>query len=75
MVAPDLWDENNNGNWSILSKLGEVPGKHWASALVPAIIIVVLFYFDHNVSAQLASSGDMRRSGHDSAASAKTSSV
>ena len=59
VVAPDLWDENNNGNWSILTKLNEVPAAHWASALVPAIIIVVLFYFDHNVSAQLASSGDM----------------
>ena len=59
VVAPDLWDNNNNGNWSVLSELGDVPGKHWASAIVPAIIIVVLFYFDHNVSAQLASSGDM----------------
>lgn len=31
-----------------------LPGKWIAGALVPAIIIVILFYFDHNVSSQMA---------------------
>lgn len=34
--------------------MGEVPGPYVAAALVPAVIIAVLFYFDHNVSSQMA---------------------
>lgn len=31
-----------------------IPGSYVAAALLPALIITVLFYFDHNVSSQLA---------------------
>lgn len=34
--------------------MGEVPGTYIAAALVPAILITILFYFDHSVSSQLA---------------------
>ncbi len=37
-----------------LQDLGQLPGKWVAGALVPAVIIVILFYFDHNVSSQMA---------------------
>lgn len=36
------------------SRLGLVPGTYVAAALLPAMLITVLFYFDHNVSSQLA---------------------
>lgn len=35
-----------------------MPGAYIAGALVPALIITVLFYFDHSVSSQLAQTPD-----------------
>ena len=37
-----------------LQDMGRVPGVYIAGALVPALIITILFYFDHSVSSQLA---------------------
>ena len=34
--------------------MGNVSAVYIAAALVPALIITILFYFDHNVSAQMA---------------------
>jgi hypothetical protein len=38
--------------------MADVPGKFIAAALLPALIISILFYFDHSVSAQLAQVSD-----------------
>lgn len=38
--------------------MGQVPGVYIAGALVPALIITILFYFDHSVSSQLAQTPD-----------------
>ena len=38
--------------------MGNVGGAYIAGALVPAAIITVLFYFDHNVSSQMAQQED-----------------
>ena len=37
-----------------LQDMGSVGGRWIAAAIVPAILISILFFFDHNVSAQLA---------------------
>ena len=37
-----------------LQDMGRVPRVYIAGALVPALIITILFYFDHSVSSQLA---------------------
>lgn len=50
--SPSVWDVT--GTWGVAARLGDVPGRHVASALLPGAIIAVLFFFDHNVSAQLA---------------------
>ena len=34
--------------------MGQVPGSYIAGALIPALLIAILFYFDHTVSAQMA---------------------
>lgn len=41
-----------------LQDMGKVPGAYIAGALVPALIITILFYFDHSVSSQLAQTPD-----------------
>ena len=38
----------------MLQEMGQVPGTYIAAALIPALLIAVLFYFDHTVSAQMA---------------------
>ena len=41
--------------WKVLlQSMSDVPQKYIGAAVIPAIIIAVLFYFDHNVSSQLA---------------------
>ena len=44
--------------WKTTGSLFDVPGAQIAAAIVPALIITVLFFFDHNVSAQLAQTED-----------------
>ena len=50
--TPNTWDMPNT--WTIAGSMSDVPSKYIAAALVPALIIAVLFFFDHNVSSQLA---------------------
>lgn len=38
--------------------MGQVPGVYIAGAFVPALVITILFYFDHSVSSQLAQTAD-----------------
>lgn len=45
-------------SWYGLQDMGKVPGAYIAGALVPALIITILFYFDHSVSSQLAQTPD-----------------
>ena len=46
---------DSQDGWSLLPDLKQLSTSDCLSALVPAFIITNLFYFDHNVSAQLAS--------------------
>jgi len=50
LAIPDTFD--GSPNYTVLSRLDELEGWHIAAALVPAGIIGVLFFFDHNVSSQ-----------------------
>ena len=40
--------------WQTINQMDQLSSSHIGIAIVPALIITVLFYFDHNVSAQLA---------------------
>ena len=50
--TPNTWQVTES--WKVTSAMGDVPGKFVGGAVVPAIVITVLFFFDHNVSSQLA---------------------
>ncbi|EKX37691.1 hypothetical protein GUITHDRAFT_41323, partial [Guillardia theta CCMP2712] len=52
LLIPNALD--GSPNYTVLSRMQELEGWHWAAALIPAVIIAVLFFFDHNVSSQLA---------------------
>ncbi|MEW5319506.1 MAG: hypothetical protein WDW38_010651 [Sanguina aurantia] len=50
--TPNTWEPSSN--WSTITRMADVPPAYIAGALVPALIITILFYFDHNVSALMA---------------------
>jgi boron transporter len=50
--TPNTWDTKET--WKAAKRMGDVPGSMVAGALIPAVIISVLFFFDSNVSAQMA---------------------
>ena len=43
-----------------MQDLGRVPGPYIAAALLPALVIALLFFFDHSVSAQMAQQPEFR---------------
>ena len=55
LVIPNTFDYSSN--YTVLSRLDELEGWMIGAAVIPAIIIAVLFFFDHNVSSQLAQEG------------------
>ena len=50
--TPDTW--NVKECWKVTTVMSSVPSKYIGASVIPAIIISVLFFFDHNVSSQLA---------------------
>ena len=39
--------------WAVAARMQDIPGPLIAAALIPGIIIAILFWFDHGVSAKL----------------------
>ena len=53
--APNTWNMmKSSSSWTVASKMTQLDGSYIAAALIPGCIIAVLFFFDHNVSSQLA---------------------
>ena len=44
----------------LLQDLGKVPGAYIGAALLPALVITLLFFFDHSVSSQMAQQLEFR---------------
>ena len=51
-----------SSSFKTITQLGELDQWHIGAAAVPALIITVLFFFDHNVSALLAQSPEFGQS-------------
>ena len=60
LSLPNTWDDDATRNWGVARRLLDVEGVHIAYAMVPALILALLFYFDHSVSAQLAQQKDFQ---------------
>ena len=54
ITTPSVFDCDVEPSWPALQDMGKVSGKYIAAGLIPALIITVLFFFDHNVSSQMA---------------------
>jgi len=54
LLIDEVFSEDSTESWTTITRLGLLETWHIGAAVVPALIITVLFYFDHNVSSQLA---------------------
>eukprot|EP00803_Ostreobium_quekettii_P000286 evm.model.scf_766EXC.5 EVM.evm.TU.scf_766EXC.5 scf_766EXC:31132-40576(+) len=52
LSIPNTWDVKDT--WKVVQDMGDVEGWLIGAAAIPGFIITALFYFDHNVSSQLA---------------------
>ncbi|KAG1669435.1 hypothetical protein FOA52_004068 [Chlamydomonas sp. UWO 241] len=50
--TPNTWDATDS--WSVAGRMGDVGVEYVFMALIPALIITCLFWFDHGVSSLLA---------------------
>ncbi|KAF5831758.1 hypothetical protein DUNSADRAFT_12628 [Dunaliella salina] len=51
VTTPLLWQVTDT--WHVTKRMAELPGPLIAAALIPAVIIATLFWFDHGVSIKL----------------------
>eukprot|EP00227_Mantoniella_beaufortii_P017279 CAMPEP_0197574932 /NCGR_PEP_ID=MMETSP1326-20131121/505_1 /TAXON_ID=1155430 /ORGANISM="Genus nov. species nov., Strain RCC2288" /LENGTH=623 /DNA_ID=CAMNT_0043137603 /DNA_START=78 /DNA_END=1952 /DNA_ORIENTATION=+ len=55
-----VYDPEVTESWNTISKLGQVPASQIGVAIIPAVILTTLFFFDHNVSSQLAQTEEFK---------------
>eukprot|EP00798_Chlamydomonas_sp_ICE-L_P031730 gene31730-6930_t len=56
--TPNTWEVKDS--WSVTTRMRDVPADYVFMAIVPAIIITILFWFDHGVSSLLAQEGKFK---------------
>ncbi|KAJ8773555.1 hypothetical protein K2173_005801 [Erythroxylum novogranatense] len=54
LESPLFWDSESLYHWTVAKDMGKVPVAYIFAALVPAIMIAGLYFFDHSVASQLA---------------------
>ncbi|KAH7414998.1 hypothetical protein KP509_14G022700 [Ceratopteris richardii] len=52
------WDKDATKSWRVVKSMLDVPVFYVVGAAIPAIMITVLYYFDHGVASQLAQKED-----------------
>ncbi|KAK3033874.1 hypothetical protein RJ639_032779, partial [Escallonia herrerae] len=54
LFCPLPWESGSLYHWTVIKDMGKVPVVHIFSALIPAIMIAGLYFFDHSVASQMA---------------------
>ncbi|KAL3618342.1 Boron transporter 4 [Castilleja foliolosa] len=54
LFTPLPWDSSSLHHWTVIQDMGKVPWVYIFAALVPAVMIAGLYFFDHSVASQLA---------------------
>ncbi|KAG0562224.1 hypothetical protein KC19_9G128000 [Ceratodon purpureus] len=55
LTSPNPWRSPiATTHWDVILDMNDIPAVYVVAAIVPALMIVILYYFDHCVSAQLA---------------------
>ncbi|GKB91609.1 boron transporter 4-like protein, partial [Tanacetum coccineum] len=54
LFSPLLWDSESAYHWTVIKDMGNVPPAYIFAAIIPALMIAGLYFFDHSVASQLA---------------------
>ncbi|WCJ40630.1 HCO3- transporter family [Euphorbia peplus] len=54
LFSPLPWDSASLHHWTVIKDMGNVPAAYVFAAIIPALMIAGLYFFDHSVAAQLA---------------------
>ncbi|KAF3442537.1 hypothetical protein FNV43_RR16453 [Rhamnella rubrinervis] len=54
LQSPLPWDPSTLLHWTVTKDMGQVPGGYIYAAIVPALMIAGLYFFDHSGTSQMA---------------------
>ncbi|XP_060205010.1 boron transporter 4-like [Lycium barbarum] len=54
LYSPLPWQATSVYHWTVLKDMGKVPPAYIFAAIIPALMIAGLYFFDHSVASQLA---------------------
>ncbi|KAM0053761.1 putative bicarbonate transporter [Helianthus debilis subsp. tardiflorus] len=54
LFCPLPWEPGSLSHWTVIKVMVKVPAIHIATAIIPALMIAALYFFDHSVAAQMA---------------------
>ncbi|KVH88149.1 Bicarbonate transporter, C-terminal [Cynara cardunculus var. scolymus] len=54
LVCPLPWEAGSLSHWTVIKDMAKVPAVHVFTAIIPAVMIAALYFFDHSVAAQMA---------------------
>ncbi|XP_028799179.1 probable boron transporter 7 [Neltuma alba] len=54
LVCPLPWEAESLYHWTVVKDMGKVPVLYIFAAIIPAVMVAGLYFFDHNVASQMA---------------------
>ncbi|CAH1442314.1 unnamed protein product [Lactuca virosa] len=54
LFCPLPWEPGSLSHWTVIKDMVKVPAVHIFTAIIPALMIAALYFFDHSVAAQMA---------------------
>ncbi|KAI9110263.1 hypothetical protein K1719_018705 [Acacia pycnantha] len=54
LIAPLAWESTSLHHWKVVQDMGKVSAAYIFGAIIPAMMIAGLYFFDHSVASQLA---------------------
>ncbi|PQQ21277.1 boron transporter 4 [Prunus yedoensis var. nudiflora] len=54
LYSPLAWESASLHHWTVMKDMGKVPPAYVFAAIIPAVMVAGLYFFDHSVASQLA---------------------
>ncbi|EYU21945.1 hypothetical protein ABFS83_01G029300 [Erythranthe nasuta] len=54
LFCPLPWESESLYHWTVINDMGKIPAGYIFAAIIPAMMIAGLYFFDHSVASQLA---------------------
>ncbi|XP_054784349.1 boron transporter 4-like [Prosopis cineraria] len=54
LFSPLVWESTSIYHWTVVKDMGKVPPAYIFAAIIPALMIAGLYFFDHSVASQMA---------------------